>query len=114
MKKGITIIGLGISIFTFSASAAISPTIEISLIAVCKAATKNSVVQFNRTLKEHRINKNLVFPKLVCNGQSLHHLALTQGSNKVAQKIANYTTDVELNQAIAMNNPDDRFYSVTF
>ncbi len=114
MKKGITIIGLALTVLTVSVSAAISPTMETSLIAVCKAATKDSVVQFNRTLKEHRINKNLVFPKLVCNGQSLHNFALTQGASKVAQKIANYTTDVELNQATAMNNLDDSFYSVIF
>ncbi|MCL1092463.1 DUF3718 domain-containing protein [Shewanella kaireitica] len=114
MKKGIAIIGLGLSIFTFGASAAISPTMEKSLIAVCKAATKNNLIQFNRTLKAYRINKKLIFPKLVCNGQTFHDFALAQGANKVAKKIANYTTDVELNQAIAMNKLDDNYYSVTF
>ena len=114
MEKGIAIIGLGLSVFTFSASAAISPTMETSLIAVCKAATKDNVIQFNRTLKQHRINKDLIFPKLVCNGQSFHDFALTHGANKVAKKIANYTTDVELNQAIAMNKLDDNYYSITF
>ncbi len=114
MKKGITITGLALTVLTFSASAAMSPTMEASLVAVCKSTTKDSVVQFNRTLKQHRINKKLIFPKLVCNGQSLHDFALAHGANKVAQKIANYTNDTELKQAIAMNNLDDRFYSVIF
>lgn len=114
MKKGIAIIGLGLSVFTFSASAAISPTMETSLIAVCKAATKDNVIQFNRTLKQHRINKKLIFPKLVCNGQSLHDFALAHSANKVAQKIANYTNDMELKQAIAMSKFGDNYYSVTF
>ena len=114
MKKGIAVIGLCLASFTFSASSSMSPTMKKSLVAVCKAATKDSVLQFNRTLKEHRINKALIFPKLVCNGQSLHRFAVAKGAKKVAEKIARYTNDQELNQAIAMNLQDEQRYSVTF
>lgn len=114
MKKGTLLIGLCLSSLALNASAAMSPTMKTSLVAVCKATTKDSVLQFKRTLKEHRINETLIFPKLICNGQSLHDFALMQGSKKVAEKIARYTNDQELNQATAMNESNRHVYSVTF
>ncbi|MCL1049156.1 DUF3718 domain-containing protein [Shewanella abyssi] len=114
MNKGIVLVGLCLSSLVFGASAAMHPTMENSLIAVCKAATQDNLYKFNRTIKEYRINKKNVFPNLVCNGQQFHDFALAQGSTKVANKIARYTSAINLEQAIASKRTADNNYSVTF
>ncbi|QQX81169.1 DUF3718 domain-containing protein [Shewanella sp. KX20019] len=114
MKTGIVLTGIYLSSLVFSATAAMHPTIENSLIAVCKAATQDNLYKFNRTVKENRINKKNVFPNLVCNGQQFHDFALAQGSTKVADKIARYTSATDLEQAIALNRTADNRYIVTF
>ena len=114
MKNGIILLGLILSSTSFLSTAKMSPDIESRLIAVCQAATKDSLVNFKRTLKENRINKKRVFPKLVCNNQSLHDFALTHSATKVADNIARYTQKNRTEQVAASNNETAKSYAVNF
>lgn len=114
MKKGIILLGLLLSSTTFVSTAKMSSDIENRLITVCKAATKDNLVSFNRILKENRINKKRVFPKLVCNNQSLHDFALAHSATKVAGSIARYTQESSTEQLVAFNNDAANSYTVNF
>ncbi|MGS0681179.1 DUF3718 domain-containing protein [Shewanella sp. 125m-7] len=99
---------------SFSATAAISPQIENTLIAVCKAGASNSVFQFNRTMKDYRINKARVFPRLVCNGESFYNFTVNAGADKTANKIAPYNKGTVTIRDIAMTAADSELYVVNF
>ncbi|MGS0682107.1 DUF3718 domain-containing protein [Shewanella sp. 125m-7] len=114
MKKMITLTAMVLSSITFNASAAMEPNLEKTLIAVCKTGLSNNLFLFNRTMQEHKINKRRVFPKLMCNGQSFHQFALSNGANKIAAKIAPYSLGTTTITDIAMTSPQDANYSVTF
>ncbi|GIU16724.1 MULTISPECIES: DUF3718 domain-containing protein [unclassified Shewanella] len=99
---------------SFGASAAMSPQLENTLIAVCKAGASNSVFQFNRTMKENRINKRRVFPRLVCNGESFYNFAVSAGADKTAKRIAPYNQGTVTIKDIAMTEYDAEIYAVNY
>ncbi|GIU34415.1 DUF3718 domain-containing protein [Shewanella schlegeliana] len=103
-------------VMSFGASAAMSPQLESTLISVCKAGASNSVVQFNRTMKDYRINKSRVFPRLVCNGESFYNFTVNAGADKTAKRIAPYTRGqgrVTIKD-IAMTESDTELYVVNY
>lgn len=99
---------------SFGASAAMSPQLENTLIAVCKAGASNSVFQFNRTMKDYRINKARVFPRLVCNGESFYNFTVNVGADKTAKKIAPYNRGTVTIKDIAMTESDAEIYAVNY
>ncbi|MCG9730445.1 DUF3718 domain-containing protein [Shewanella sp. Isolate13] len=101
---------------SLGASAAMSPQLEDTLIAVCKAGASNSVFQFNRTMKDNRINKRRVFPRLVCNGESFYDFTVSAGADKTAKKIAPYTRGqgTVTIKDIAMTESDAELYVVNY
>lgn len=111
MKKAITLAGLIMTSLTFNASAAMDPKLENTLISVCKTGLSDSIYRFNSTMNEYRIDKKRIFPNLVCNGESFHDFALSNGAIKVAKKIAPYTEGRTSITDIAMNKTK---YSVNF
>ncbi|ABZ77839.1 conserved hypothetical protein [Shewanella halifaxensis HAW-EB4] len=114
MKKLLPLTAIILTSITFNASAAMEPNLEKTLIAVCKTGLSDNLFLFKRTMQENRINKRRVFPKLVCNGQSFHQFALSNGANKIASKIAPYSPGVTTITDLAMTAPQDTGYSVTF
>ncbi|MGE6651000.1 DUF3718 domain-containing protein [Shewanella colwelliana] len=114
MKKLLIIAAIASAPFAFSANAAMSPQMEKTLVAVCKAGASNSMIEFSSTLKEHRINKQRVFPRLVCNDQSFHQFALSQGADRTAKKIAPYATGTVTIKDIAMTYGNDQIMAVNF
>ncbi|WP_198782858.1 DUF3718 domain-containing protein [Shewanella putrefaciens] len=101
---------LGISTHAF---AAMDPQLENTLIAVCKAGASNSLVSFNGTMKEYRINEARIFPRLVCNGENFHQFALSQGAEKTAQRIGRYVQGQVTIKDITANTMDE-VYAVNF
>ncbi|QYJ87285.1 DUF3718 domain-containing protein [Shewanella mesophila] len=114
MKKLLSIAVIALAPFAFSTQAAMTPHMEKTLIAVCKAGASNNVVKFNGTMKEYRINKQRVFPRLVCNDQSFHQFALSQGADRTAHKIAPYATGTVTIKDIAMNYGEDQILAVNY
>lgn len=114
MKKMITLTAMVLTSITFNASAAMDPSVESKLVAVCKTGLSDNVSLFNRTMRENKINKRHVFPKLVCNGQSFHDFALSNGANKIAQKIAPYSPGTTSITDLAMTNTKEHSHSVNF
>lgn len=114
MKKLLSIIVIALAPFAFSTQAAMPLHMENTLIAVCKAGANNNVVKFNSTMKEYRINKQRVFPRLVCNDQSFHQFALSRGSERTAKKIAPYTLGSVTIKDIAMNYGEDQILAVNY
>ncbi|WP_299803312.1 DUF3718 domain-containing protein [uncultured Shewanella sp.] len=99
---------------SFSINAAMSPQIEQTLIQVCKAGLSNNVVTFNRTMKEYRINKRLVFPRLVCNGESFYNFTVNAGADRTAKRIAPYNRGTVTIKDIAMTEYDAELYVVNY
>ncbi|MCG9719815.1 DUF3718 domain-containing protein [Shewanella sp. Isolate7] len=114
MKKLLTIAAIALAPLAFSSQAAMSPQMEKTLVAVCKAGASNSVITFNGTMKEYRINKQRVFPRLVCNDQSFHQFALSNGADRTAAKIERYTLGSVTIKDITMNYDDDDIFVVNF
>ncbi|QSX41848.1 DUF3718 domain-containing protein [Shewanella cyperi] len=79
-----------LAVSSFSALATMDPNVETSLVAVCKAGMSNNQVLFNYTMKDHRINEQRIFPRLVCNGESFHQFAISNGADRTANRIARY------------------------
>lgn len=114
MRKLLTIATIALAPLAFSTQAAMSPQMEKTLIAVCKAGASNNVVTFNGTMKEYRINKQRVFPRLVCNDQSFHQFALSNGADRTAAKIERYSLGTVTIQDITMNYSDDQILAVNY
>lgn len=114
MKKFIAIAAIILTPLAFNASAAMSPQIEKTLIQVCKAGASNSLFKFNDTMKGYRINKQRVFPRLVCNGQSYHEFALSYGADRTASKIAPYMKGKVTIKDLAMTYSSDEIMAVNF
>ncbi|MCE9678158.1 DUF3718 domain-containing protein [Shewanella sp. AS1] len=106
MKKLLSIAVIALAPFAFSTQAAMSLHMENTLIAVCKAGASNNLIEFNGTMREYRINKQRVFPRLVCNGENFHQFALSNGAQRTAKKIAPYTATVTIKD-LAMNTSDE-------
>lgn len=114
MKKLLTIALLAVAPLSLTANAAMSPQLESTLVAVCKAGASNNMYQFSNTMKTYRINKNRVFPRLVCNGQSYHQFALDNGANKTAKRIAPYSRGTVTIKDIAMTYGEDQIMAVNY
>ncbi|QLE84867.1 MULTISPECIES: DUF3718 domain-containing protein [Shewanella] len=114
MKKLLTIALLAAAPLSLSANAAMSPQLESTLVAVCKAGASNKIYKFNDTMKEYRINKNRIFPRLVCNGQSYHQFALDNGADKTAKRIARYVKGSVTIKDIAMTYGEDQIMAVNY
>ncbi|CAM3890062.1 MULTISPECIES: DUF3718 domain-containing protein [Shewanella] len=114
MKKLLTIAAIALAPLAFSSQAAMSPQMEKTLVAVCKAGASNNMVEFSSTLREYRINKQRVFPRLVCNDQSFHQFALSNGADRTAAKIAPYALGTVTIKDIAMNYGDQDILAVNF
>ncbi len=99
---------------SFSVNAAMSPQIEQTLIQVCKAGLSNNVMTFNRTMKDYRIKKSRVFPRLVCNGESFYNFTVNAGADKTARKIAPYNVGSVTIKDIAMTDNEQTLYVVNF
>ncbi|MCK8044348.1 DUF3718 domain-containing protein [Shewanella sp. 1CM18E] len=113
MIKTIVLAGAALAM-SFTASAAISPQIEQTLVQVCKAGASNNVFNFNRTMKDYRINKSRVFPRLVCNGESFYNFAVNAGADKTARKIAPYNQGTVTIKDLAMQDSDTELYVVNY
>ncbi|MCG9696140.1 DUF3718 domain-containing protein [Shewanella sp. Isolate11] len=113
MNKLCSIAVIALAPLAFNAQAAMSPQMEKTLVAVCKAGASNNMIQFNGTLKEYRINEQRVFPRLVCNGENFHQFALNQGADRTARKIAPYTATVTIKD-IAMTYGSDQIMAVNY
>lgn len=96
-----------------NAFAAMDPQLENTLVAVCKAGASNNLISFGNTMKEYRINQGRIFPRLVCNGESFHQFALSQGADKTAKRIGRYVQGTVTIKDIAQN-PVDEVYAVNF
>lgn len=114
MKKLIAIVAIALTPMAFSVSAAMTPQMESALIAVCKAGASNSNYHFRDTMKSYRINKQRVFPRLVCNGESFHQFALSHGADKTAKRIAPYIKGTVTIKDIAMNYSSDEILTVNY
>ncbi|TVP15119.1 DUF3718 domain-containing protein [Shewanella sp. KCT] len=114
MRKLLTIAAIALAPLAFSSQAAMSPQMEKTLVAVCKAGASNSIIEFNGTMKEYRINKQRVFPRLVCNDQSFHQFALSKGADRTAAKIERYSLGTVTIKDLAMNYGDEETLAVNF
>lgn len=114
MKKLIAIASLVLCPLTLPANAAMSPHMEKTLIEVCKAGASNSLIKYNHTMKSYRINKQRIFPRLVCNGQNFHQFALSQGAEKTAKRINRYMVGTVTIKDIAMHYGDDQLLAVNY
>ncbi|WP_394200372.1 DUF3718 domain-containing protein [Shewanella waksmanii] len=99
---------------SMSANAAMSPQLENTLVAVCKAGASNKIYQLNGTVKDYRIDKDRIFPRLVCNGKSFHQFALDRGATKTAAKIAPYVKGNVTIKDIAMQYGEDQIMAVNY
>lgn len=97
----------------FGASAAMSPNVENTLIAVCKAGISNSVIRFYDTMKDYRINEKRIFPRLVCNGETFYDFAVSHGANRTAERIARFMPGSVTIKDLSMRLEDEMIY-VTF
>ncbi|WP_372871009.1 DUF3718 domain-containing protein [Shewanella sp.] len=113
MKKLNVLSTVALASFCFSATAAMDPYVENTLISVCKAGMSNSVVRFNDTMKDYRINEQRIFPKLVCNGETFYNFALSHGANRTAERISRYLPGEVIIKDLSMNLSDELIY-VTF
>jgi len=114
MKKFIAIAAIVLTPLAFNASAAMHPQLERTLVQVCKAGASNSLYQFRDTMKSYRINKQRVFPRLVCNGQSYHQFALSHGADRTARKIAPYMKGQVTIKDLAMTYDSDELLVVNY
>lgn len=114
MKKVMTLTALILTSLTFNASAAMDPKLEQKLIEVCKTGLTDNLYKFNRTMMENKINKRRIFPRLVCNGESFHEFAISNGANRVAKKIAPFIQGATSITDLAMNNTSSQVLFVKF
>ncbi|MCH4293548.1 DUF3718 domain-containing protein [Shewanella sp. 3B26] len=110
MKTQHVLTALALATACFGASAAMSPSVENALIAVCKAGMSNNMVRFYDTMKDYRINEQRVFPRLVCNGESFHEFALSHGADRTAKRIAHYLPGQVTIKDLTMTGADERIY----
>lgn len=114
MKKLLSIAVIALAPLAFSTQAAMTVQMENALIAVCKAGASNNVVKFNGTMREYRINKQRIFPRLVCNQQSFYQFAQSQGAERTAQQILRYTKGSVTITDIAMHYEDMQPLTVNY
>jgi len=114
MKKFIAIAAIILTPLAFTASAAMSPQIEKTLVQVCKAGASNSLFKFKDTMNSYRINKQRVFPRLVCNGQNYHQFALSYGADRTANKIAPYMKGKVTIKDLALTYGSDEIMAVNY
>ena len=114
MKKLLPLTAIVLTSITFNASAAMDPLIEKKLISVCKTGLSDNLFLYSRTMLENKIDKRRIFPRLVCNGQSFHDFALSNGANKIASKIAHYNPGTTSIIDLAQNSQSSSPYSVSF
>ncbi|MPY21208.1 DUF3718 domain-containing protein [Shewanella psychropiezotolerans] len=114
MKKVMTLTALILTSLTFNASAAMEPKLEQKLIEICKTGLTDNLYRFNRTMMKNKINKRRIFPRLVCNGESFHEFAISNGSNHVAKKIAPFIQGTTSITDLAMNNTRSKVLPVNF
>ncbi len=110
MKKLPVLSALALTAASFGAFAAMSPNVENTLIAVCKAGISNSPVQFAHTMKDYRINEARIFPRLVCNGDTFYDFTVAHGADKTAKRIARYLPGQVTIKDLAMVNQDEMLY----
>ncbi|QQO84510.1 DUF3718 domain-containing protein [Shewanella algae] len=99
-----------LSFGSLSAQAAMDPYIEQALIQVCKSSASNSMIAFSNTLREYRINEQRVFPRLVCNGESLHQFAMSHGADRTAKKIGRFLPGKVTISDMAMIPEEEKLY----
>ena len=114
MKKLLAIAVFALSPMAFSVSAAMSPQIENTLIAVCKAGASNSLYKFRDTMKSYRINERRVFPRLVCNGENFQQFALSHGADKTAKQIGKYMKGTVTIKDIAMTYGSEQIIAINY
>ena len=114
MKTLLSLASVALVSLSFSASAAMDPQLEKTLVSLCKAGASNSVIQLNDTVKSNHINKQRIYPKLMCNGESFHNFALTNNADRTAKRIAPYMQGNVIIRDISMNYDLDELYVVNF
>jgi len=72
---------------SFSSAATMDPYVENALINVCKSATTNSLLKYNKTAKSYHLKDKTIAEKVMCNGQDIADFARSHGSYKVAHKL---------------------------
>ncbi len=85
-----TLTAILLNFTALNASAAMEPKLESTLIEVCKTGLSDNTFRFNKTMRDNRINKAIIFPNLICNGESFYNFALSNGANKIASRIKPY------------------------
>jgi hypothetical protein len=114
MKKLLTIATLILTPLAFNASAAMDPQLKKTLVDVCKAGASNSMYKLHKTVKSYRINEQRIFPRLVCNGETFHQFALSQGADKTAKHIGQYMKGSVTIKDIAMTYNSDETLTVSY
>lgn len=115
MKKYFAIATLILTPLAFNASAAMHPQLEKTLIDVCKAGASNKTIVLHNTVKSYRINKQRIYPRLVCNGETFHQFALNQGAYKTAKQIGRYMNKGKVTiKDIAMTYDSDEILAVNY
>ena len=114
MKKSLIIATLILSPLAFNTSAAMDPYIEKALIDVCKAGASDSMYKLHNTVKAYRINKQRIYPRLVCNGETFHQFTINHGSDKTAKHISRYVEGNVKIKDIAMTYSSDTLLTVNY
>ncbi|MBO2680175.1 DUF3718 domain-containing protein [Shewanella algae] len=68
------------------------------------------MIAFSNTLREYRINEQRVFPRLVCNGESLHQFAMSHGADRTAKKIGRFLPGKVTISDMAMIPEEEKLY----
>lgn len=113
MKKVMTLTALIFTSLTFNA-AAMEPKLEQKLIEICKTGMSDNIYRFKSTVDSYKLNKRRIFPRLVCNGQSFHEFALSNGANRVAKRIEPYMRGTTSITDLAMTSAESQQLSVSF
>ncbi len=114
MKTLLSLASVALISLSFNAQAAMDPKMEKTLVDLCKAGASNSLIQLNDTVKSNHINKQRIYPRLVCNGESFHSFALTNNANKTAKRIAPYMQGNVIIRDISMTYDLNELYVVNF
>ncbi|MFT4927570.1 MAG: hypothetical protein ACI8WB_003681 [Phenylobacterium sp.] len=88
-----------------SANLIMDSYVENALINVCQSVASNKVYQLRNTLREFNLKVDLVNQKLVCNDQSVHSFAVSNGANNTASLLQKGSVKIK---DLAKN--DDKYY----
>ena len=86
-----------------SQATAMSSYMETALVDVCKAAAKNKVRDFNKTVKSYRLKDKTIALKVVCNGDDIISFAEKRGADQTAAKLQRSIGNVKIIDTAALS-----------